>query len=307
MITKKAVLLENKKKLDENMIGDAKSLAELTELSGKLGLEKVAEVEKFIKDNAKANESGLETLRRCVAEKKKTESVEQPKEILTEDKGYISEKDAADDFTRINHYLSVSGYSEIPYTLYDEVAVAAADDEDAENAKLRKNKLGYIGTTGDGMVTVTAATPDNLVKARDLAADFDCPIESETVATDRYTGQKTYSIVINPYCGYEYGTPECAAAMDKYTSEGQKNAYQKKDDEESTAADADEEFDDDFEEAVDTLLRTKPAAAGKCEECGKDCEEGELVEEVDLGYICKECVAKHKRLGESLTFVRKIK
>lgn len=317
-VTKKAILMESKKVLKEDAnlkLGpdDLKKLDEICKLAKEIGLVTVEDLTTFLNNEAEPGDT-IYTALKCYRDalgaefqgvleealKRINEVADEPaaKEPLNEDKGYISKEDAEDDFTRINHYLSVSGYSEIPYTLYDEIAVAAADDEDAENAKLRKSKLGYIGTTTDGLVTVTAATSENLNKARELAADFDCPIESEITNTDRVTKQKTYTIVINPYCGYEYGTEECAAAMDKYTSEGQKNAYGKKDNEESTIANADEDEEETEETPVEESV--------KCTECGKACAKEDCKEEIDLGCICKECISKRVKLGESLTFIKKL-
>lgn len=452
MATKKAIIMESKKKvLKEEHVkftaADMEKLEEILKLAGEIGLVTVKDITNFLNREAKPGDTVYSALKKYrdelgddfelkMAEAfEKLEACNKKKEKtpLKEDKYYISEKDAEDDFMRLSHYLSVNGYSEIPYNLYaeddlaqQEVAATIDDTIAAEENALAKGKLGYISAGTNGAILVTAASEENLTKAREIAADFDCPIDNETVSKNR-AGQKTYTITIDPFSGYEFGTPECEAAMSKYTPANQA-VYQKRADARkarATLADGSDEildeFDDDLDESckpelketydetplttADTNIRNKlesmydmfhegsvdgdavlkvlseieqlldksidkfnkelkeefeeplvacswckeefpedelketelgllcdQCVAGieskegpmykrahschesqetdctqiKCEECGKECDQADLVEEIDLGHICKECVAKHRRLGESLTFIKKI-
>ena len=249
------------------------------------------------------------------------------KKALKEDKYYISDDDKADDFTRITHYLACAGYSETDSTeAQDEIAVALANgDEKLAQAEARKQarSLGNLATTSEGYITVTSTAEDKLAKAKEIASDFDCPIEEERTSKSR-DGKVRYTIVINPYCGYEYGTPECDAAIAKWTPANQK-VYDKK----KKKVDVDDDLDgldDDIDEAVEPAKpeetpakepdKNQPTDGAeedvpeddeqvRCEECGRLTPKKNLKEEIDLGFICPACVRRHRRLGESITFITK--
>ena len=222
--------------------------------------------------------------------KNKTIKTLKENRMLREDKYYLSAKDAADDMTRVYHYLEVNGYAATEYSL-----------EDAT----KKASLGYLTGTPEGYIKVHAKTKENLAKANEIAADFDCVIEEDSVTTRR-NGEQEYTIVINPYCGYEFGSPECEAAMKKYTPANQeiydkKKAARKAAREVAATEDEDDDiFDDVFEDDLDESK--KPV----CADCGRECAEGEYKEEIDLGCLCEHCAKSRRRLGESLTFIKRL-
>lgn len=329
-VKKKAVLMESSAVANSVKIGqkDFDKLDQICRLAKEIGLVTVQDVMTFLNNEANPGDtvySALKRYRDLLGDDFQIQ-VEESYKRLAEDKGYIARDEAEDDVLRLVHYLSVSGYSETR-DADKEIAATAA----AAGKKVRTQNLGYIAADEykpswsdkkEYYVTVHAETPGNLDKAKKVADDFGCIIDAEEEVTLR-NGKKEYVIYIDPYSGYEYGSLECAVAMDNYTSQGQLDAYATKRKERAKVAAAvaaaqeeDDDEDYDLDEACDkkkdedlviTIGDDDCDGETVCDICGKVIEPGCGKNEIDLGRMCPECVAKRMQLGESLTFVRKLK